>query len=154
MSGTDLMTVGRGFDYAPAETKDTCIIVVLEGRRKPAPAKVEEIAKSVEISGLISPITVRRDLGTEFILVTGLHRLEALIEQAPVDDLGFLDKATLLDCLQRAALGNAIDAPSLDPMNRTLSLLLWLTRQHQGTRQHCPPGPAQQKQTAVTSAAA
>jgi asparagine synthase (glutamine-hydrolysing) len=87
-------------------------------------------------------------------LSRNLHRLEALVEQAPVDDLGFLDKATLLDSLQRAALGNAIDAPSLDPLNRTLSLLLWLTRQHQGRRQHCPPAPAQQKLTGVTSAAA
>jgi asparagine synthase (glutamine-hydrolysing) len=82
-------------------------------------------------------------------LARNLPRLEALIEQAPVDDLGFLDKATLLDCLQRAALGNAIDAPSLDPLNRTLSLLLWLTRQHQGRRQHCPPSPAQQEQAAA-----
>jgi asparagine synthase (glutamine-hydrolysing) len=87
-------------------------------------------------------------------LSRNLQRLEALIEQAPADDLDFLDKATLLDCLQRAALGNAIDAPSLDPLNRTLSLLLWLTRQHQGRRQHCPPSPAQQKQAGATSVAA
>jgi asparagine synthase (glutamine-hydrolysing) len=87
-------------------------------------------------------------------LARNLQRLEALIEQAPADDLGFLDKATLLDCLQRAALGNAIDAPSLDPLNRTLSLLLWLTRQHQDRRQHCPPSPAQQKQAGATSVAA
>jgi len=78
-------------------------------------------------------------------LSRNLQRLEALVEQAPIDDLGFLDKATLLDCVQRAALGNAVDAPSLDPMNRTLSLLLWLTRQHQGRRQHCQPSPAQQR---------
>ena len=63
-------------------------------------------------------------------LSRNLPRLEALIEQAPVDDLGFLDKAVLLDCLQRAALGNANDALVQSAMDRTLALLLWLTRQH------------------------
>jgi hypothetical protein len=58
--------------------------------------------------------------------------MEALIEEAPVDDLGFLDKGALLDGMQRAALGNAGDAPSLSAMDRTLSLLLWLTREHHG----------------------
>jgi asparagine synthase (glutamine-hydrolysing) len=82
-------------------------------------------------------------------LSRNLQRLEALVEEAPADDLGFLDRVTLLDSLQRAALGNAIDAPSLDSLNRTLSLLLWLTRQHQGRRQHCPPSPAQQEQAAA-----
>jgi asparagine synthase (glutamine-hydrolysing) len=63
-------------------------------------------------------------------LSRNLRNLEALIEQAPIDDLDFLDRATLLDCLQRAALGNAADAPSLAPLDRTLSLLHWLARQH------------------------
>jgi asparagine synthase (glutamine-hydrolysing) len=65
-------------------------------------------------------------------LSRNLPRLEALVEQAPVDDLGFLDKASLLDCLQRAALGNAGDAGALMHLNGTLSLLLWLTHQRQG----------------------
>ena len=63
-------------------------------------------------------------------LSRNLQRLEALVEQAPVDDLGFLDKAVLLDCLRRAALGNASDALVLSAMDRTLALLLWLARQH------------------------
>jgi asparagine synthase (glutamine-hydrolysing) len=65
-------------------------------------------------------------------LSRNLQRLEALIEQAPVDDLGFLDKAVLLDCLQRAALGNARDALVQSAMDRTLALLLWLRREHHG----------------------
>ena len=87
-------------------------------------------------------------------LSRNLRRMEALVEQAPVDDLGFLDKATLLDCLQRAALGNAGDAPSMSAMDRTLSLLLWLTREHQGRLQQRPPRPAPQEQTVAVSAAA
>jgi asparagine synthase (glutamine-hydrolysing) len=65
-------------------------------------------------------------------LSRNLPRLEALVEQAPVDDLGFLDKGSLLDCLQRAALGNAGDAGALMHLTGTLSLLLWLTQQRQG----------------------
>src|SRR5262249_4634622 len=64
-------------------------------------------------------------------LSRNLPRLEALVEQAPVDDLGFLDKASLIDCLQRAALGNAGDAGALMHLNGTLALLLWLTQQRQ-----------------------
>lgn len=62
---------------------------------------------------------------------TGLSRnlewLEDLVERAPTDDLGFLDKAVLVDCLQRTALGNSGDAGVLMQLNGTLSLLLWLT---------------------------
>jgi asparagine synthase (glutamine-hydrolysing) len=65
-------------------------------------------------------------------LSRNLPRLEALIEETPLTDLGFIEKAPLLDCLQRAALGNATGAPALAPMDRTLSLLLWLSRQHDG----------------------
>jgi len=71
-------------------------------------------------------------------LSRNLRRLEALVEQAPVDDLGFLDKARLLDCLQRAALGNAGDVGALLQFNGTLSLLLWLTRERGGLgRREC-----------------
>jgi hypothetical protein len=68
-------------------------------------------------------------------LSRNLRRLEALVEQAPVDDLGFLDKPSLLDCLQRAALGNAGDAGALLQFEGTLSLLLWLTLQQRETPQ-------------------
>ena len=50
------------------------------------PAKVNELAESISSLGLQSPITVRlvkRDLGwgktkTELVLVSGLHRIEAV----------------------------------------------------------------------------
>ena len=39
--------------------------------------------------------------------------------------MGFLDKASLIDCLQRSALGNARDATAMLHFEGTLSLLLW-----------------------------
>jgi hypothetical protein len=75
-------------------------------------------------------------------LSRNLRRLEALVEQAPVDDLGFLDKASLLDCLQRTALGNAGDAGATVQFEGTLSLLLWLTQQRGGFgRRECAEAP-------------
>jgi len=40
------------------------------------PKKVDEIAESMLASGQLTPIMVRRD-GNRFVLVEGLHRLEA-----------------------------------------------------------------------------
>jgi asparagine synthase (glutamine-hydrolysing) len=87
-------------------------------------------------------------------LSRNLRRMEALIDEAPVDEFGFLDKGALLDCLQRAALGNATGASSMSSMGRTLSLLLWLTREHRGRLQHHRPREAQQGPTGAASAAA
>jgi asparagine synthase (glutamine-hydrolysing) len=87
-------------------------------------------------------------------LSRNLPRLEALVERAPVDDLGFLDKGSLLDCLQRAALGNAGDAGALMHLNGTLSLLLWLTLQQRERREHCQPSPVRQGHADAASMAA
>ena len=61
-------------------------------------------------------------------LARNLHRLEALVRQALVDDLGMLDKEALMRCLQEAALGGAGIRP-LHRFNLTLSLLKWLSMQ-------------------------
>jgi asparagine synthase (glutamine-hydrolysing) len=66
-------------------------------------------------------------------LSRNLRSLEALVEQAPVDDLGFLDKAVLLDCLERTAMGNAGNVGALLPLICTLSLLAWLSQQQTGS---------------------
>jgi asparagine synthase (glutamine-hydrolysing) len=87
-------------------------------------------------------------------LSRNLRRLETLIEQAPVDDLGFLDKAVLLECLQRAALGNAKNALVQSAMDRTLALLLWLTREHHGRLSQRLPTPARQDHASAAPAAA
>jgi asparagine synthase (glutamine-hydrolysing) len=56
-----------------------------------------------------------------------LGQLEALVRAAGVDDLGLIDKATLLSCLRQSALGIGNARIQLDRMNLTLSLLRWLT---------------------------
>jgi asparagine synthase (glutamine-hydrolysing) len=105
----------------------------IQSRVRPQPGGQKPILAAALRGILPEPILTRRRKGhfNEIYymgLSANLRSLEALIERAPVDELGFLDKATLLDCLQRAALGNAMDAPSLAPLDRTLSLLLWLTQ--------------------------
>jgi ParB-like nuclease domain len=61
--------------------------IKITGRRRALnPAKIDELAESISSLGLQSPITarwVKRDLGwgktkTELVLVSGLHRLEAV----------------------------------------------------------------------------
>jgi asparagine synthase (glutamine-hydrolysing) len=60
-------------------------------------------------------------------LSRNLPRLEELIESAPTDNLGLLDKPSLRDCLRRAALGVAADIRASDRLGLTLALLQWLT---------------------------
>jgi hypothetical protein len=50
--------------------------------------------------------------------------------------------------------GNAGDAPSMSAMDRTLSLLLWLTREHRGRLQQRPPSPTPQERIIAVSATA
>ena len=61
--------------------------IKITGRRRALnPAKIDELAESISSLGLQSPITarwVKRDLGwgktkTELVLVSGLHRVEAV----------------------------------------------------------------------------
>jgi asparagine synthase (glutamine-hydrolysing) len=66
-------------------------------------------------------------------LSRNLPRLEALVRRAPVDDLDFLDKDSLLHCLRQAALGIARDACSLTRLDLTLTLLRWLCAEREGT---------------------
>jgi asparagine synthase (glutamine-hydrolysing) len=61
-------------------------------------------------------------------LARNLQSLETMIRQAPIDDLGMLDKNVLIRCLQEAALGGAGVRP-LHRFNLTLSLLKWLCMQ-------------------------
>ncbi len=52
------------------------IHIPVKRRRTLNPGTVEEIAESIMENGLQKPISVRRD-GDRFVLVNGLHRLEA-----------------------------------------------------------------------------
>lgn len=58
-----------------------------------------------------------------------LPALETLIHQAPSDDLDFLDKAVLIECLRHNALGIGNKRVQLDRLNLTLSFLKWLAMQ-------------------------
>lgn len=56
-------------------------IKINEGRREVDPAKVKELADSIKEVGLINPITVKyqtNGANIEYILIAGMHRLEAV----------------------------------------------------------------------------
>jgi asparagine synthase (glutamine-hydrolysing) len=57
-------------------------------------------------------------------------KLEALVEQAPVEDLGIFDKPALIACLRRAAMGADNPAGSMR-LDLTLTLMSWLTKHTQ-----------------------
>ena len=56
-----------------------------------------------------------------------LPELEALVRETPADDLGFLNRQSLIECLQQSALGIGNARVQLDRMNLTLSMLRWLS---------------------------
>jgi ParB-like chromosome segregation protein Spo0J len=56
------------------------------------PAKAQEIAASIMQVGLQTPILVRQD-GTRFVLVEGLHRLEACKQLGEETIFGYLVQA-------------------------------------------------------------
>ena len=132
----------------------------IRARVRPQPGIGQKPVLAAALRGILPECILNRPSKGHFNevyyvgLSRNLRRMEALIDEAPVDDLGVLDKATLLDCLQRAALGNAGDAPTMSAMNRTLSLLSWLTREHRGRLLRHPPIPARQGHADGVSAAA
>jgi len=67
--------------YVPAKRRSTL-----------DPKKAEEIAESILQVGLQVPILVRRD-GARFVLVEGLHRLEACKQLGEETILGYLVQA-------------------------------------------------------------
>jgi asparagine synthase (glutamine-hydrolysing) len=123
----------------------------IQARVRPQPGAQKPILAAA-MRGILPECILKRPSKVHFNevyylgLSRNLRRMEALIEEAPLDELGFLDKGPLLDCMQRAALGNAGDAPSMSAMDRTLSLLLWLTREHRGRLTQKKPLPAPGRQ--------
>lgn len=72
----------------PVAVKLAEIYVPQKLRKYLDPAKVDALAESIIENGLQSPIQVRRDKD-RFVLVTGLHRLEAvrMLGEATIDAL-------------------------------------------------------------------
>ena len=133
----------------------------IQSRTRPQPHPgVPKPILAAAMRGILPECILKRPFKGDFNeayylgLSRNLNRLEDLIEQAPADEMDFLDKSSLLDCLQRAALGNAANVGAVGPLNRTLSLLLWMTREHKGRLQQRPPGPAPQEHADAAPAAA
>ena len=92
--GLKRSTANQTGDRSPVKRRPSYDVLNVEiadikitGRRRALnPAKIDELAESISSLGLQSPITarwVKRDLGwgktkTELVLVSGLHRLEAV----------------------------------------------------------------------------
>ena len=70
----------------------TSIYVPVKRRATLDVAKVQRIAQSILESGQQAPILVRQD-GTRFVLVEGLHRLEACRSLGEETILGYLVEA-------------------------------------------------------------
>ena len=68
------------------------IYVPVKRRATLEPAKVEEISKSIMEKGQQSPVLVRAD-GDRFVLVEGLHRLEACRSLGEETIVGYLVQA-------------------------------------------------------------
>ena len=68
------------------------IYVPVKRRAMLDPKKVQEIAESILQVGLQSPILVRQD-GERFVLVEGLHRLEACKQLGEETIVGYLVQA-------------------------------------------------------------
>jgi sulfiredoxin len=68
------------------------IYVPVKRRATLDPKKVQEIAESILQVGLQTPILVRQD-GNRFVLVEGLHRLEACKQLGEETILGYLVQA-------------------------------------------------------------
>jgi asparagine synthase (glutamine-hydrolysing) len=67
-------------------------------------------------------------------LAWNLPALEALIQHAPVDDLGLFEKQSLMHCLHQAALGITKGMSALSRLHLTLVFLAWW--QGQNARPH------------------
>jgi ParB-like chromosome segregation protein Spo0J len=69
------------------------VYVPVKRRAALKPAVVQEIAQSIMESGQQTPILVRRD-GGRYVLVEGLHRLEACKALGEATIIGYLVQAT------------------------------------------------------------
>ena len=68
------------------------IYVPVKRRASLEPARVSELAASILANGLLTPILVRPD-GDRYVLVEGLHRLEACRKLGEQTIIGYLVQA-------------------------------------------------------------
>jgi asparagine synthase (glutamine-hydrolysing) len=113
-------------------------------QRRPSPSEQTKPVLVEAMRDVLPPnIRDRRDKRSfNEVYYLGLSRnrlgLEAMIMQAPIDDLEMIDKDILTRSLEEAALGVA-DPRSLQRLNVTLSLIAWLSAQPQWQRRSNDP---------------
>ncbi len=87
---------GNHYDPAPMMKRETLAIasIYVPAKRRATldPGKAREIAESMLQIGQQTPILVRRD-GDRFVLIEGLHRLEACKQLGEQTILGYLVQA-------------------------------------------------------------
>jgi asparagine synthase (glutamine-hydrolysing) len=110
-----------------------CLGLGIQMRLKPEPGRMKPILAEATRGLLPDTIRNRRRKGyfNEIYylgLARNLQSLKEMIQRAPIDDLGMLDKDTLTQYLHPAALGGA-HVRSLHRLNLTLSLIKWLSMQ-------------------------
>lgn len=120
-----------------------CFSLGVQARLRPEPGRLKPVLAEAMAGILPERIRNRRRKGHfNEVYYLGLarnqRRLEAMIRQAPIEDLGMLDKDILIQCLQEAALGGAGVRP-LHRFNLTLSLVKWLSLQDEWCRRPRPP---------------
>jgi len=97
---------------------------------RPEPGLKKPLITKAMGEDLPEAIRYRRSKGDfNEVMFLGLSRnlptLLRLIEQSPLDQWGIVDKATLADCLQKAALGVANGMHGIQKMSITLALMKW-----------------------------
>lgn len=121
-----------------------CLGLGIQARYRQEPGKQKPILAHAMRDVLPEQIRNRRRKGhfNEVYfggLVRHLPALEAMIRQAPLDDLGLLDKDILIKCLNKAALGVAHTEGGSTRLDLALSLIKWLSMQSEWQQSTDPP---------------
>jgi asparagine synthase (glutamine-hydrolysing) len=110
-----------------------CLCLGIQARFRQEPGSQKPLLAHAMRDVLPEPIRNRRRKShynalSHSGLARNLPALEALIRQAPTDDLGVFDKEVLLQCLRQAALG-FIPGAALDKLDLSLAWLKWFSLQ-------------------------
>jgi asparagine synthase (glutamine-hydrolysing) len=103
----------------------------IQARFRPEPGKMKPVLAAAMGERLPAKITQRRSkshFNEVYYLGLGrnVHRLEAMMRQAPMDGLAMVDKASLIQAIHEASLASA-GVRQLQRLNFTLSLIKWLS---------------------------
>jgi asparagine synthase (glutamine-hydrolysing) len=155
---------GMAIAHPFLDARFVCLCLGIQARFRPEPGSMKPLLAHAMRDVLPEPIRNRRVKGhynsmTHAGLARNLPVLEALVRQAPVDDLGLFDKEALLGCLQQAALGLA-PVHALTRLDLTLAWLRWYSLQEEWQKPMTPaavlrvaqPGRPPKRTTALPAA--